>query len=144
MAKAPRLPKPGSAGMIPRMMQHATPEPLTMFDKIWMRHRVLEREDGQVPLYVDRHFAHDGTGPALEMLRKRGVAPRAVMESMTAVSAKSAPVRARMDPAGAIMIGNAPDFFACSLTNQRQGALELICDAGITLVWTGPNPRTSC
>ena len=144
MAKAPRLPKPGSAGMIPRMMQHATPEPLTMFDKIWMRHRVLEREDGEVPLYVDRHFVHDGTGTALEMLRKRGVAPRAVAESMTAVSAKSAPVRARMDPTGAIMIGNAPDFSARSLTNQRQGALELICDAGITLVWTGPNPRTSC
>jgi hypothetical protein len=62
--------------MIPRMMQHATPEPLTMFDKIWMRHRVLEREDGQVLLYVDRHFIHDGTAPAFEMLRKRGVAPR--------------------------------------------------------------------
>ena len=59
------------------MMQHATPEPLTMFDKIWMRHRVLEREDGQVLLYVDRHFIHDGTAPAFEMLRKRGVAPRA-------------------------------------------------------------------
>jgi hypothetical protein len=52
---------------------------------------------------------------------------------MAAVSAKSAPVRARMDPAGAIMIGNAPDFFARSLTNQRQGALEVIRDAGITL-----------
>jgi 3-isopropylmalate/(R)-2-methylmalate dehydratase large subunit len=63
--------------MIPSMMQHATPEPLTMFDKIWMRHRVLEREDGQVLLYVDRHFIHDGTAPAFEMLRKRGVAPRA-------------------------------------------------------------------
>ena len=34
----------------PLMIQHATPEPLTMFDKIWMRHRVLEREDGQVLL----------------------------------------------------------------------------------------------
>jgi 3-isopropylmalate/(R)-2-methylmalate dehydratase large subunit len=77
MGKVPRLPKPGSAGMIPRMMQHATPEPLTMFDKIWMRHRVLEREDGQVLLYVDRHFIHDGTAPAFEMLRKRGVTPRA-------------------------------------------------------------------
>ena len=54
------------------MTQHTTPEPLTMFDKIWMRHRVLEREDGQVLLYVDRHFIHDGTAPAFEMLRKRG------------------------------------------------------------------------
>jgi hypothetical protein len=59
--------------------------------------------------------------------------PRAVVDSMAAVSAKSAPVHARMDPAGAIMIGNTPDFFARSLTNQRQGALEVIRDAGITL-----------
>jgi hypothetical protein len=38
-----------------------------------------------------------------------------------------------MDPAGAIMIGNAPDVFARWLTEQRQGALEVIRDAGITL-----------
>ena len=69
MAKAPRLPKPGSAGMIPRMIQHAAGEPLTMFDNILMGHRVLEREDGQVLLYVDRHFIRDGTAPAFEMLR---------------------------------------------------------------------------
>jgi tripartite-type tricarboxylate transporter receptor subunit TctC len=62
--------------------------------------------------------------------------PRAVVERMAAVaavSAKSAAVRARMDPAGAIMIGNAPDVFARWLTEQRQGALEVIRDAGITL-----------
>jgi homoaconitase/3-isopropylmalate dehydratase large subunit len=34
-----------------------------MFDKIWDRHRVLEREDGQTLLYVDRHLLHDGTAP---------------------------------------------------------------------------------
>ena len=62
--------------------------------------------------------------------------PRAVVDRMAAVaavSAKSAAVRARMDPAGAIMIGNAPDVFARWLTEQRQGAIEVIRDAGITL-----------
>jgi len=62
--------------------------------------------------------------------------PRAVVDRMAAVaavSAKSAAVRARMDPAGAIMIGNAPDVFARWLTEQRQGAMEVIRDAGITL-----------
>ena len=53
-----------------------TVEPLTMFQKIWNAHRVLEREDGQTLLYVDRHLVHDGSAPAFEMLRKRGLKPR--------------------------------------------------------------------
>jgi 3-isopropylmalate/(R)-2-methylmalate dehydratase large subunit len=51
--------------------------PRTMFDKIWDRHRVLEREDGQTLLYVDCHFLHDGTAPAFEMLKARGARLRA-------------------------------------------------------------------
>ena len=50
--------------------------PSTLFDKIWREHVVLEREDGQVLLYVDSHFLQDGSAPAFEMLRQRGVAPR--------------------------------------------------------------------
>ncbi len=52
-------------------------EPQTMFQKIWNAHRVLDREDGQTLLYVDRHLVHDGSAPAFEMLRQRGLAPRA-------------------------------------------------------------------
>ena len=51
--------------------------PRTMFEKIWDRHRVLEREDGQTLLYVDRHLMHDGGAPAFDVLRKRGLKPRA-------------------------------------------------------------------
>jgi 3-isopropylmalate/(R)-2-methylmalate dehydratase large subunit len=54
-----------------------SPEPRTMFEKIWDAHRVLEREDGQTLLYVDRHLVHDGSAPAFEMLKKRGMLPRA-------------------------------------------------------------------
>jgi 3-isopropylmalate/(R)-2-methylmalate dehydratase large subunit len=54
-----------------------SPEPRTMFEKIWDTHRVLDREDGQTLLYVDRHLVHDGLAPAFEMLRKRGMTPRA-------------------------------------------------------------------
>ncbi|NKE43847.1 3-isopropylmalate dehydratase large subunit [Roseomonas frigidaquae] len=53
------------------------PEPRTMFEKVWDRHRVLEREDGQTLLYVDRHLLHDGTAPAFEMLKARGQKMRA-------------------------------------------------------------------
>ncbi|WP_426958987.1 3-isopropylmalate dehydratase large subunit [Muricoccus radiodurans] len=51
--------------------------PRTLFEKIWDRHRILEREDGQVLLFVDRHLIHDGTAPAFVTLRQRGIAPRA-------------------------------------------------------------------
>ena len=51
--------------------------PRTLFDKIWDRHRVLEREDGQTLLYVDRHLVHDGAAPAFETLRQRGLKLRA-------------------------------------------------------------------
>jgi len=49
----------------------------TLLDKIWSRHRIFEREDGQTLLYVDRHYLQDGSGPAFEMLRQRGLKPRA-------------------------------------------------------------------
>ena len=51
--------------------------PATLFDKIWSAHVVHERDDGQTLLYVDRHLLHDGSAPAFEMLRQRGLAPRA-------------------------------------------------------------------
>jgi 3-isopropylmalate/(R)-2-methylmalate dehydratase large subunit len=50
--------------------------PSTLFDKIWREHVVLEREDGQALLYVDSHFLQDGSAPAFEMLRRRGLKPR--------------------------------------------------------------------
>ena len=51
--------------------------PRTLFEKIWSRHQVLEREDGQTLLYVDRHLLHDGGATAFDVLRKRGMKPRA-------------------------------------------------------------------
>jgi 3-isopropylmalate/(R)-2-methylmalate dehydratase large subunit len=48
----------------------------TLFDKIWQRHVVLERDDGQVLLYADRHLLQDSSAPAFEMLRMRGLKVR--------------------------------------------------------------------
>ncbi len=62
-------------------MSHAAADgddaPRTLFEKIWSRHRVLEREDGQTLLYIDRHLMHDGGATAFAALRKRGLKPRA-------------------------------------------------------------------
>ena len=51
--------------------------PRTLFEKIWARHTVLERPDGQTLLYVDTHLVHDGSGPAFRRLAQRGLPVRA-------------------------------------------------------------------
>ena len=33
-------------------------QPRTLFDKMWDTHAVVEREDGQTLLWIDRHFVH--------------------------------------------------------------------------------------
>jgi len=62
--------------------------------------------------------------------------PQAIVERMAAAagtSARAPAVRARMDPAGAIMIGNSPAAFAEWLVAQRRIVLDVIREAGITL-----------
>ena len=51
--------------------------PRTLFDKIWAEHVVMQRDDGQSLLYVDRHLVQDGSAPAFEMLRQKGLTVRA-------------------------------------------------------------------
>lgn len=56
------------------MQEPASPQ--TLFARIWGRHTVVERADGQSLLYVDRHLVQDGSAPAFAMLRQRGLATR--------------------------------------------------------------------
>jgi 3-isopropylmalate/(R)-2-methylmalate dehydratase large subunit len=49
----------------------------TMLEKIWSRHRVITRSDGQSLLYIDSHLLQDGSAPAFAMLRQRGLTVRA-------------------------------------------------------------------
>jgi tripartite-type tricarboxylate transporter receptor subunit TctC len=68
-------------------------------------------------------FAATGTpaGPITRIAEAAGVA------------AKSPAVRARMDPTGAIMVGNSPEAFTTWLAGQRRTAVEVVRSAGITL-----------
>jgi len=62
--------------------------------------------------------------------------PRVAIERLAAaaaVSARAAAVKARMDPAGAVMIGNSPEAFASWLSTQRQSVVQVIREAGISL-----------
>src|ERR1700716_3489233 len=45
----------------------------TMFEKIWRRHVVVDRDDGYTLLYVDRHLMHDGSAAGVAQLRARGL-----------------------------------------------------------------------
>jgi 3-isopropylmalate/(R)-2-methylmalate dehydratase large subunit len=44
---------------------------MTMFDKIWARHRIAE-EEGETLLYVDRVLIHEGSSHAFAMIEQRG------------------------------------------------------------------------
>ncbi len=62
--------------------------------------------------------------------------PRAIIERVAAaakVACQAPAVRARMDPAGAIMVGNSPEEFGAWLAAQRRAAHEIIREANITL-----------
>ena len=46
--------------------------PQTLFEKIWNAHAVLQREDGTTLLWIDRHFVHEGSFHAFDMLNQAG------------------------------------------------------------------------
>jgi 3-isopropylmalate/(R)-2-methylmalate dehydratase large subunit len=51
-------------------------EPRTMFEKIWGRHAILDREDGTTLLSIDRHLCHEGSFHAFDKLKAQGRAVR--------------------------------------------------------------------
>jgi 3-isopropylmalate/(R)-2-methylmalate dehydratase large subunit len=113
-----------------------SPEPRTMFEKVWDRHRVLERDDGQTLLYVDRHLLHDGTAPAFEMLKARGMKMRAP-ERTFATPDHYMPTNTRVvaeisDPALREMVlslernAAAEGFALYGLDDPRQGIVHVV------------------
>ncbi|HET7884801.1 MAG TPA: 3-isopropylmalate dehydratase large subunit [Bradyrhizobium sp.] len=47
------------------------PSPLTLFDKLWAQHEVLQ-QGGESLLWVDRHYVHEGSFHAFTQLARRG------------------------------------------------------------------------
>lgn len=50
---------------------HATASPKTLFDKLWSAHEIVERENGDTLLWVDRLYLHEGSFHAFEQLAQR-------------------------------------------------------------------------
>ena len=44
----------------------------TLFEKIWRQHRIVERDDGQALLWIDRHLCHEGSFHAFDKLARSG------------------------------------------------------------------------
>ncbi len=110
--------------------------PQTMFEKIWSRHRIMERPDGQVLLYVDQHLVQDGSAPAFEMLRQRGITPRAPHRAFATpdhyvpTDSRDLAVIAdaeKRDMANALMQDAARAGIKCfGLEDPRQGILHVV------------------
>ena len=47
--------------------------PQTLFEKIWQRHAIVARQDGETLIAVDRHYVHEGSRHAFEVLAERGL-----------------------------------------------------------------------
>jgi len=52
------------------------PSRLTMFEKIWQRHVIIDRGADAVLLYIDRNFLHEGSFRALAALAAEGLTVR--------------------------------------------------------------------
>lgn len=70
--------------------------PLTLFDKLWAQHEILER-DGESLLWVDRHYVHEGSFHAFSQLARRG-ARVAEPELTFGVADHYVPTRGRGQP----------------------------------------------
>ena len=55
-------------------MASPSQQPKTMFAKLWQRHSVLDLEDGESLIYVDRCFIHEGSRPAFAAIERLGKA----------------------------------------------------------------------
>jgi len=48
------------------------PQPKNLFEKVWDAHMILTNDEGQTLLFVDRHYCHDGSFHAFDMLSESG------------------------------------------------------------------------
>ena len=116
----------------------------TLFEKIWRRHVVVERDDGQTLLYIDRHLAHDGSFNGFRKLRALGLKVRRPQQTFATpdhyTPTHSADLDALADPKAREIVKaidkNAADFGVHLFPwgDRRQGIAHVVGpEQGITL-----------
>ena len=119
-------------------------EPLTMFEKIWRRHVVIDRPDGYSLLFIDRHLVHDNSFVSFEQLRAKKRAVRRpersfatpdhfVLTSTRKIDEIPDPqIRQRVVTVKANTASTGITFF--NLDDKRQGIVHVVGpEQGITL-----------
>jgi 3-isopropylmalate/(R)-2-methylmalate dehydratase large subunit len=116
--------------------------PLTLFDKLWMRHEIVQR-DGESLLWVDRHYVHEGSFHAFSRLAERG-ATVAEPELTFGVADHYVPTRGRGQPIANSEIARMVrqfenntadhDITLFGLKDRRQGIVHVVGpELGLTL-----------
>ncbi len=120
-----------------------TGRPLTLFDKLWRSHDILEEDEDHILLWIDRHFVHEGSFHAFDKLRARQ--GKVARPDLTfAIADHYVPTRQRQkgaaDPDVARMIDqlaeNAADhrLQMFGLDDPRQGIVHVVGpEQGLTL-----------
>ncbi|MEO1223985.1 MAG: 3-isopropylmalate dehydratase large subunit [Pseudomonadota bacterium] len=120
-----------------------TGRPLTLFDKLWRSHDILEEDEDHILLWIDRHFVHEGSFHAFDKLRARQ--GKVARPDLTfAIADHYVPTRQRQkgaaDPDVARMIDqlaeNAADhgLQMFGLNDPRQGIVHVVGpEQGLTL-----------
>ncbi|MBN9475977.1 MAG: 3-isopropylmalate dehydratase large subunit [Bordetella sp. SCN 67-23] len=126
----------------------AAQRPRSMFEKIWARHVIAEREGGESLIYIDRNFVHEGPFYAFDGLRlenrriHRPLKQFAIADHYAPTQHREAGVVAIQDPDIRRMIEqleqNARDFGVplIGMTDARQGIMHVVA-AELALVQPG-------
>jgi 3-isopropylmalate/(R)-2-methylmalate dehydratase large subunit len=128
---------------------------LTLYDKLWRRHLVLERDDGSALIYIDRHIVHEVTSPqAFEGLRLAGRKPWRVSSIVatpdhnvpTTAQERASGVEGIADPISKIQVKTLDEncdelgILEFKINDRRQGIVHVIgpetgaCLPGMTIV----------
>lgn len=128
---------------------------MTLYDKLWRNHLVLERDDGSALIYIDRHIVHEVTSPqAFEGLRLAGRKPWRV-DSIVATPDHNVPTTQQerasgvdgiADPISKIQVQTLDDncdelgILEFKINDRRQGIVHVVgpetgaCLPGMTIV----------
>lgn len=128
---------------------------MTLYDKLWRSHLVLERDDGSALIYIDRHIVHEVTSPqAFEGLRLAGRKPWRV-DSIVATPDHNVPTTSQerasgvegiADPVSKIQVKTLDEncdelgILEFKINDRRQGIVHVVgpetgaCLPGMTIV----------
>ena len=127
----------------------------TLYDKLWNRHLVCERDDGSALIYIDRHLVHEVTSPqAFEGLRITGRKPWRVSSVIatpdhnvpTTVNERRSGIEGIADPISRIQVQTLDDnceelgITEFKINDRQQGIVHVVgpetgaCLPGMTVV----------